>query len=81
MGSGRDKGAPYDRSSDILRPKVSGVRKPGLPVLPFGVERHQYLAENRAVAIFAGDEITLQDVEGLQPTEVVFNHEENRMRR
>ena len=36
LGLGRDKGAPYDRSSDILRPKeVSGVRKPGLPVLPF----------------------------------------------
>ncbi len=62
----------------FLRPKeVSGVRKPGLPVLPFGVERHPVPGGgSRAVAIFAGDEITLQDVEGLQPTEVVFfNHE------
>ena len=56
------------------RPKeISGVILPGLPVLPFGVERHPVPGGgSRAVAIFTGDEITLQDVEGLQPTEVVF---------
>ena len=56
------------------RPKsISGVITPGLPVLPAGVERHPVPGGgSRAVPIFAGDEITLQDVEGLQPAEMVF---------
>ena len=52
---------------------ISGVITPGLPVLPAGVERHPIPGGgSRAVPIFAGDEITLQDVEGLQPAEMVF---------
>ena len=58
----------------FLRAKeLSGVITPGLPVLPFGVERHPVPGGgSRAVAVFAGDEITLQDLDGLQPIEVVF---------
>ena len=56
------------------KPKsISGVITPGLPVLPAGVERHPVPGGgSRAVPIFAGDEITLQDTEGLQPAEMVF---------
>ena len=51
----------------------AGVRKPGMMVLPQGVERHPVPGGgSRAVPIFAGDQITLQDVEGLQPIEMVF---------
>lgn len=51
----------------------SGVLIPGLPVLPPGVERYPVPGGgSRAVAIFKGDEITLQDREGLQPVEMVF---------
>ena len=42
----------------------AGVRKPGMMVLPQGVERHPVPGGgSRAVPIFAGDQITLQDVE------------------
>ncbi len=51
----------------------AGVIVPGLPVLPPGVERHPVPGGgSRAVRIFKGDEITLQDREGLQPVEMVF---------
>lgn len=51
----------------------AGVRIPGLPVLPEGVERHPIPGGgSRAVEIRKGDEITLQDREGLQPAELVF---------
>lgn len=51
----------------------AGVLIPGLPVLPPGVERHPVPGGgSRAVPIFNGDEITLQDREGLQPVEMVF---------
>ncbi|MGB1564455.1 MAG: DUF1989 domain-containing protein [Paracoccaceae bacterium] len=51
----------------------AGVRRPGMMVLPQGVERHPVPGGgSRAVPIFAGDQITLQDVEGLQPIEMVF---------
>ena len=51
----------------------AGVRKPGMMVLPQGVERHPVPGGgSRAVQIFAGDQITLQDVEGWQPIEMVF---------
>ncbi len=58
----------------FVKPKsISGVITPGLPVLPVGVERHPIPGGgSRAVALFSGDEITLQDVEGLQPVEIVF---------
>lgn len=55
---------PYDRS---------GVLTPGLPVLPHGVERHPVPGGgSRALRIEKGDEITVQDREGLQPVELVF---------
>lgn len=51
----------------------SGVIVPGLPVLPPGVERHPVPGGgSRAVPVRAGDEITIQDREGLQPVEIVF---------
>lgn len=50
-----------------------GVVTPGLPVLPPGVERHPVPGGgSRAVQIAAGDVLTLQDREGLQPVELVF---------
>jgi aminomethyltransferase len=51
----------------------AGVVIPGLPVLPPGVERYPVPGGgSRAVPIFKGDEITVQDREGLQPVEMVF---------
>lgn len=55
---------PYERA---------GVVTPGLPILPHGVERHPIPGGgSRAVRISQGDEITVQDREGLQPVEMVF---------
>ncbi len=52
---------------------ISGVITPGLPVLSQGIERYPIPGGgSRAVTVYAGDEIILQDQEGLQPTEVVF---------
>lgn len=49
-----------------------GVSLPGLPILPPGVERHPVPGGgSRAVPLFAGDEITVVDLEGLQPAELV----------
>lgn len=51
----------------------AGVITPGLPVLPQGVERHPVPGGgSRAVRIDKGDQITVQDREGLQPVELVF---------
>ena len=51
----------------------AGVIIPGLPVLPAGMERYPVPGGgSRAVPVFKGDEITIQDTEGLQPVEVVF---------
>ncbi|MEL6196909.1 MAG: aminomethyltransferase, partial [Pseudomonadota bacterium] len=50
----------------------AGVRVPGLPILPNGTERHPVPGGgSRAVRIEAGDAITVLDVEGLQPVELV----------
>ncbi len=50
-----------------------GVIQPGLPILPHGVERHPVPGGgSRAVAIHKGDEIIVQDREGLQRGELVF---------
>ncbi|MCP5075972.1 MAG: DUF1989 domain-containing protein [Rhodobacteraceae bacterium] len=55
---------PYERN---------GVITPGLPILPTGVERYPIPGGgSRAVRVHAGDEITIQDREGLQPVELVF---------
>ncbi len=55
---------PYERA---------GVVTHGLPILPHGVERHPIPGGgSRAVRISQGDEITIQDREGLQPVEMVF---------
>ncbi|MDU9005561.1 DUF1989 domain-containing protein [Sedimentitalea todarodis] len=55
---------PYERA---------GVVTPGLPILPHGVERHPVPGGgSRAVQIRKGDQITVQDREGLQPVELVF---------
>ncbi|MEL7255103.1 MAG: DUF1989 domain-containing protein [Pseudomonadota bacterium] len=55
---------PYERA---------GIITPGLPILPHGTERHPVPGGgSRAVPIFAGDEISVLDREGLQPGELVF---------
>ena len=55
---------PYERS---------GVIAPGLSVLPWGVERHPIPGGgSRAVPISEGDELSVLDLEGLQPAELVF---------
>src|SRR5690606_19644948 len=64
----------------LERPMVrGGVLIPGLPVLPPGTERHPVPGGgSRAVAIEAGDTITVVDREGLQPCEIVFFDPEGR---
>jgi len=53
--------------------EAGGVIIPGLPVLPADMERHPVAAlGSLLVEIDAGDEITVQDREGLQPAELVF---------
>ncbi|WP_412509303.1 DUF1989 domain-containing protein [Roseovarius sp. SYSU LYC5161] len=55
---------PYERA---------GVITPGLPILPHGTERHPVPGGgSRAVPVYRGDEISVQDREGLQPAELVF---------
>ncbi len=50
-----------------------GVIVPGLPILPDDMERHPVAPlGSLLVRIEAGDEITVQDREGLQPAELVF---------
>ncbi|MDE0210662.1 MAG: DUF1989 domain-containing protein, partial [Boseongicola sp.] len=50
----------------------SGVIAPGLPILPHGVERYPVPGGgSRAVQVFKGDAIIVQDREGLQPGELV----------
>jgi len=63
-----------NRPSVFERPFArAGVLIPGLPVLPAGVERYPVPGGgSRAVPVFKGDEITVQDREGLQPVEMVF---------
>ena len=51
----------------------AGVIQTGLPVLQPGVERHPVPGGgSRAVPVFAGDEISVLDFEGLQTAELVF---------
>lgn len=50
-----------------------GVVAPGLPILPRGVERHPVPGGgSRAVPVFAGDEVSILDKDGLQRGEVVI---------
>ena len=50
----------------------SGIVVPGLPVLPFGVERHPIPGGGSCtVAVDRGDEITVVDVDGQQIAELV----------
>ena len=50
-----------------------GVIKPGLPILPHGVERHPVPGGgSRAVPIYKGDEVIVLDREGLQRGELVM---------
>ena len=53
--------------------QAGGVFLPGLPLLASGVERHPVPGGgSRTVPIEAGDEVTIEDREGLQPCEVAF---------
>ena len=61
---------PYSVLSSTLR---GNVRIPGIPVLPPDTERHIVAAGgSTAIAMDAGDRITLVDPEGLQPAELVM---------
>ncbi|MEE2774603.1 MAG: DUF1989 domain-containing protein [Pseudomonadota bacterium] len=51
----------------------AGVVKPGLPLMPHGVERHIIPGGgSRGIQIDRGDEISIVDREGLQRAEMVF---------
>ncbi len=51
----------------------NGIKNPGLPILPHGVERYVVAGGgSRAVRVEKGDEISIVDREGLQPVEMVF---------
>lgn len=55
---------PYERA---------GVVKPGLPILPHGVERHPVPGGgSRVLDLAAGDEFSILNTEGLQVVELVF---------
>jgi len=51
----------------------NGIRSPGLPILPHGVERYVIAGGgSNTVRVEKGDEISVVDREGLQPVEMVF---------
>ena len=51
----------------------AGVVVPGLPILPHGVERHPIPGGgSRALPVFRGDRLSLQDREGMQSAEMVL---------
>ncbi|MBL4749682.1 MAG: aminomethyltransferase family protein [Amylibacter sp.] len=58
----------------IMQPYArNGIITPGLPFLPHGVERYPIKGGGSyAVKIDKGDDITVQDRDGLQPVEMVF---------
>ncbi len=68
------RGDGVDGSEFLEHPwERRGVIARGLPILPRGVERHPVPGGgSRAVAVRAGDEISVLDKEGLQPGELVF---------
>lgn len=64
MNTGLGFEMPFERS---------GVRAPGTLVLPPNVERHPVPGGgSRCVPLFAGDEISVLDFDGLQPGEMVY---------
>ena len=66
--AGSAAGQPFARPSGR-----NGVRLPGLPVLPPGVERLVVPGGgSRSVAVYAGDEISVFDPAGRQPVELVL---------
>ncbi len=59
---------PFERPESRAR-----VLRPGLPVLPPGVERYRVPGGgSRLLSISAGDEVWIVDPEGMQPVELVF---------
>src|SRR5690242_10577499 len=60
-------------------PRASQILRPGTPALPPGVERYRVRGgRSTAVLIFAGDEITLTNIEGLQRCIIVAADERGR---
>ncbi len=52
-------------------PALGNILTPGVPVMPPGLERYPIEGGNaKLVEVFAGDEITIEDREGLQPCEI-----------
>lgn len=56
---------------------LGNVLTPGIPMIPLGMERYPIDGGTaRLVEVFEGDEITLEDREGLQPCEIVVIRED-----
>jgi aminomethyltransferase len=59
-------------SSISMPPRPSVILRPGIPSLPPGVERYRMTGGGSTVVpVSAGDEITVTDLEGLQPCRLV----------
>src|SRR5262245_14376972 len=59
-------------------PRPSVILRPGMPVLPPGVERYRVRGGSVTLKIFAGDEVTVTDLEGLQPCALMAADNEGR---
>src|SRR4051794_32837960 len=60
-------------------PRPSAILRPGIPVWPPGVERYRVRSGGSVtVNIFAGDEVILTDLEGLQPCTLIALDESGR---
>src|SRR6185295_15396685 len=63
---------PRFASSISVPPRPRVILRPGIPSLPPGVERYRVKGGGSAVVpVSAGDEITVTDLEGLQPCRLV----------
>jgi aminomethyltransferase len=66
-------------ASSGTSPRPSRIFRPGMPSLPAGVERYRVRGGGSVTAkIFAGDEVAVTDLEGLQPCELVARSSDGR---
>ena len=60
-------------SGTLVPPRPSMILRPGMPVLPPGVERYRVKGRGATVVkVAAGDRVTIRDVEGGQRCEASF---------
>jgi aminomethyltransferase len=72
-----DQPRPFPGS---LKARASVVLRPGMPALPPGTERYRVPGNGSVVvAVEAGDEIVLTDIEGGQPCEIVHADAQGRI--